>query len=103
MPTLPVLPERRCDNCFTRYRPKQRLKKNDRHGFCCPNCKKQFHKFGGSYGKLKPFIETEIKKRIRELSPADALAIEAIRMRLLSLEEFCGRIRDAVFFCEPPK
>ena len=83
-----VLPERRCDNCFKRYRPKQRLKKNDKHGFCNPNCKKEFHKHGGSYGKLKPFIEAEIKKRIKELSPADAARIKIIEARIERMEHF---------------
>ena len=95
MPTI-VLPRRRCDNCGAFYRPKQRLKKNDRHGFCKPACKKEFHKHGGSFGKLKPVIEKAVKERIKALSPADANRMEAIERRLQTLEEFCGRLIDVI-------
>ena len=86
------LPRRKCDNCGRMYQPKRPIRGRER-GFDSDNCRKEYHKHGGSYSKLKPFIEAEIKKRIRELSPADATRIEAIEARLLAIEESLARVR----------
>jgi len=81
-----ALPRRHCDNCAKRYQPKQPLRRNQRHGFCCETCKKDFHRHGGSYAKLKPVIVEEVRRRIRELAPMDAGRLEAIERRLTRIE-----------------
>ena len=86
------LPRRKCDNCGRMYQPKRPVRPGER-GFDSDNCRKEYHKHGGSYGKLKPFIEAEIKRRIRELSPADATRIEAIEDRLKQIEQNWNRVR----------
>ena len=96
---IPILPRRRCDNCGVFYRPKQRLKKNDKHGFCNPACKKQFHKHGGSFAKLKPVIEAEVRKRIKILSPADGTRMQAIEDQANRHEAMWQALKAALDFC----
>jgi len=62
------LPPRRCDNCGARYRPKQPLRPDKKYGFCKPECKKQFHKHGAAYIKLKDVVEKLISARLKELA-----------------------------------
>jgi hypothetical protein len=89
------LPKRKCDNCGATYRPKRPLLPGER-GFHADNCRKEYHKHGGSYGKLKPYIEREIKKRIKELSPADASRMEAFEVRLFKIESALQAIANAL-------
>lgn len=79
------LPKRNCDNCGTRYQPKRPLMTGER-GFCKANCRKEYHKHGGAFGPLRRALDKELKKRIKELSPADATRIEAIESRLEQIE-----------------
>ena len=60
----PVLPPRPCDNCGVKYRPGRKLIPGQ-HGFCQDNCRKEFHKRGGSFSKLKPEIAKEVRKQVR--------------------------------------
>jgi hypothetical protein len=61
-------------------------------GFCSPNCRKEYHKHGGAFSKLKPVVIQEIKKRIRECNPADEVRISAIEKRLERLECLCQAV-----------
>jgi hypothetical protein len=72
------LPKRKCDNCGTLYKPKRPLLEGQR-GFCCDAHRKEYHQHGGAYTKLKPFIEKEIARRVRE-------ELRDLRERVESLE-----------------
>lgn len=85
------LPRRRCDNCGELYHPFRPVVEGQ-GGFCQPNCRKEFHKHGGSFGKLKPVIVREVKARIRELRPIDGEWIERIETRLAKIEDFIRRL-----------
>ena len=88
------LPRRRCDNCAALYKLKQRLPEGQ-HGFCSANCRKEFHKHGGSFSKLKPVVVAEVKKRIKELSPADQFRMEAMEKRITELEQVIQKLRQS--------
>ena len=105
MPTGVIhnVPRRRCDNCPKWYQPSQPLRVSKRtgkleHGFCCDNCRKEFHKHGGSYSKLKPYIAQEIRSRIRELRPDSAEWIAGIEKRLSNIEDTLRSIQEAFSF-----
>lgn len=36
-------------------------------GFCCDNCRKSYHKYGGAYRKLKPVMVQMVEKKFAEL------------------------------------
>lgn len=91
------LPKRKCDNCGTLYKPKRPLWQGER-GFCKDNCRKEYHKHGGAFGPLKRALDKEIKKRIKELSPADGPRIDRIERRLDKLEEMLSNVRSALNF-----
>jgi hypothetical protein len=66
------LPKRKCDNCGTPYKPTRPLRPGvDKFGFCQPSCKKEFHKNGGAFRKLKvmmeKFVRQELKSCLREI------------------------------------
>lgn len=79
----PQLPRRICDNCPTKFQPRV-----DAQRFCSGNCRKEFHKYGGSFPKLKSVLDEMMKRRIRELSPADTKRFELIELRLQILEDW---------------
>jgi hypothetical protein len=68
------LPRRKCDNCGATYKPKRPLLEGQR-GFCKDNCRKEYHKNGGAYRKVREImakiVERELKtcvdKRLREI------------------------------------
>ena len=64
------LPRRKCDNCGKSYKPKQPLREGMR-GFCCGNCRKEYHKHGGAYAKLRPVVEKMVRQHIREAVRAE--------------------------------
>ena len=72
-----------CDNCPTKFQPRVESQR-----FCSANCRKEFHKYGGTYPKLKAKLDESISRRIRELSPADTKRFELIEARLESLEKW---------------
>lgn len=93
-PEWAALPYRRCDNCGTRYKLKQPMRPTDKYGFCKPECKKQFHKHGAAFIKLKDvcFKEMEkwkkdFEKRLREIVREEIAATVVTD----SLLEFRGR------------
>lgn len=91
------LPRRKCDNCGTPYRPIRPLKP-DQHGFCQDNCRKEFHKRGGSFSKLKPVIIAEVRKRVRQLRPDSAEWIESIEKRIGRIEKTLESAQEAFNF-----
>ena len=76
------LPLKLCRNCGKRFKPK---KPDQVH--CCANCRKEFDKHGGAFSKLRIHMLREIKKRVRECSPADESRIAEIECRLQALED----------------
>ena len=94
------LPKRKCDNCGALYKPTRPIKP-DEHGFHHPNCRKEFHKRGGSFSKLKPVIIKEIRTRIREMRPDSAEWAASIEQRIASLECTLKSIQDAFSFRRP--
>lgn len=88
------LPKRRCDNCGITYRPRRPLREGER-GFHHPNCRKEYHKRGGSFSKLKPVIIKEVRRAVRERDPLDTAWQEAIERRIALMERFIGGIRAA--------
>lgn len=77
------LKRRICDNCPTKFQPRVETQR-----FCCDNCRKEYHKYGGTFPKLKAVMDQMILRRIRELSPADSKRFEGIEARLESLEKW---------------
>lgn len=68
------LPRRRCDNCGKTYKP-VRPRRTGEMGFCKDNCRKEYHKYGGAFRKLRGEIEKEVlkqlAKRYRLLEPCE--------------------------------
>jgi hypothetical protein len=60
------LPRRKCDNCGTSYKPVRPLREGER-GFCKANCRKEYHRHGGAYRKLKGAMEKMVDKQFRDL------------------------------------
>ena len=87
------LPKRKCDNCGSTYQPKQPIREGER-GFCKPNCRKEYHKHGGAFGPLRRALDKELRKRMKELSPADVVRIEGIEKRLKALEDYLRQVRE---------
>jgi len=99
------LPRRRCDNCGKLYQPVQPLRRNritgkEEHGFCQSNCRKEFHKYGGAYAKLKfllsDLVAVKFKTIQREGINADWM--RQIEARLANLEADLKTIREAFSF-----
>ena len=63
-----ALPKRACDNCGTKYKPKQPLRPGQKHGFCKPNCKKEFHKNSGAYRKLKVEMQKLVEQEFGRIN-----------------------------------
>lgn len=95
------LPKRKCDNCGMPYKPRRPVK-SEEHGFCQPNCRKEFHKRGGSFSKLKPIIVQEVRRRVRELRPDSAEWMTSIEKRISNLEETLRQIQEAFSFRRNP-
>jgi hypothetical protein len=83
------LKKRHCDNCGELYRPKQPIRPGEL-GFCSPNHRKEYHKHGGAFGPLRRALE----KRIKALSPADALRIREVEKRLDAIEQLLRAFRE---------
>lgn len=79
------------------YQQVKRLREGER-GFCESNCRKEFHKHGGAFVKLKPVIRDEVRKQVRQLNPVDAAFVEEIRSRLAALEDANKRMAEAFNF-----
>ena len=60
-PEWATLPKRPCDDCGTKYQPKQPVREGER-GFCTATCRKAYHKHGGAYRKLR----VEMRKMIEQ-------------------------------------
>ena len=91
-----MLPARRCRNCPKIFKPK---KPDQVH--CCANCRKEYDKHGGAFSKLRVHMLKEIKKRVRECSPADETRISAIESRLAALENIWQAIIPAAMKVKP--
>lgn len=89
-PEWASLPRRRCKNCPAIFKPVK-----PSQDFCSANCRKEFHKHGGAFVKLKAYVVQEIKKRIRELSPADETRIAALEKRIEQIEERFEKLTGA--------
>jgi hypothetical protein len=69
------LPRRHCDNCGKSYKPVRPLRPAiDKFGFCQPNCKKEFHKHGGAFRKLREEMRKLVEKRMREIAREEIAA-----------------------------
>jgi len=55
----------RCENCHALYRPNPRRPKQK---FCSDNCRKEFHRYGSSYGPLKTGLHKAIDKKYADLA-----------------------------------
>ena len=105
MPTgvIPGVPRRRCDNCPKIYQPSQPMRINKRtgkleYGFCCDNCRKDFHKHGGSYSKLKPVIQAEVRKAVKERNPLDPEWQRNIERQIAELQRIMHSFEEAFSF-----
>jgi hypothetical protein len=73
MPVSPEwanLPRRKCDDCGKSYkptRPRRILNGKQELGFCCDNCRKSYHKYGGAYRKLKGEMQKMVARQMEEL------------------------------------
>ena len=85
------LPPKLCRNCGKRFKP---IKPDQVHR--SPNCRKEYDKHGGAFSKLRVHMLKEIKKRVRECSPADETRISAIESRLAALEKMIEQWRNAL-------
>jgi hypothetical protein len=54
------LPKRRCKNCPAIFKPRQPTQE-----FCKPECRWEFHRYGGAYAKLRDKIGTAVREAIR--------------------------------------
>lgn len=88
---MPDYPKKRCQNCPKVFKPEQK-----HQNFCSPNCRKEYHKYGGAFAKVKAVMLVELKKRIRELSPADGPRIEVIEERLRCIEVALAAIHGSL-------
>jgi len=61
------LPRRRCDNCGHTYKPARPVVEGQ-HGFCKPNCRKEFHKHQGAYRQLKELLKKTVEKELKTIS-----------------------------------
>ncbi len=61
------LPRRKCDDCGKSYKPKQPLKKGQR-GFCSDAHRKEYHKHGGAYRKLKGEVLKLVNQRMERIA-----------------------------------
>ena len=87
------LPKRKCDNCGIPYRPLRPVRKGE-CGFHHPNCRKEYHKRGGSFSKLKPVILKEVRRAVRERDPLDTQWQERIEKRIADLERTMKGVRE---------
>lgn len=62
---------RRCDNCNTLFRPGRIWAK-----FCSEKCRKEFHRYGSSYGPLKTGLHKAIDKKYAELRRDTTTALQ---------------------------
>lgn len=82
---------KRCENCpalFVKHQPHQR--------FCSDNCRKEFHKYGGAFAKVRAEMEKQITKRIRDINPRDPETFAALIGRVQKLEGIVSAIRSAL-------
>lgn len=97
---LDYLPKRKCDNCGKYYQPSQPLRSGQR-GFCTGNCRKEYHKHGGAFVKLKPLmtaaITREVKERVRALNPHDAQAWNDLQLRVAKIEAAFAKMKEACY------
>lgn len=82
--TSEPLHRRRCDNCPKFFQQQRRWQR-----FCSPQCRKEFHYYGSSYGKLKETTEHLVHKAVREQLPA------AVREELAKLWKAIDELSEA--------
>jgi hypothetical protein len=90
--------QRRCGNCNVLYQP---VRKNQK--FCTKNkgqCRKEFHRYGSSYGPLKTGLEKTIDKKCAGLRAqvAEQLRIAAdvitkLEARISRIEQLCEGVQ----------
>ncbi len=76
------LPRRKCDNCGVSYKPKRPLLEGQR-GFHEDKCRKEYHKNGGAYRKVREImtkivtreLKTLVDKRLREITRDEIIRI----------------------------
>lgn len=83
------LPRKRCKNCPVIFKPKR-----PEQEFCSPNCRKEFDKHGGTFSKLKPVIEKEIARRVKERNPLDHEWQHKIEIELAGLRDFKRQVSE---------
>lgn len=95
----PNLPRMQCDNCPQKFQPKRRYLPTEKR-FCSDNCRKEYHKRGGSFSKLKPVIIAEVRKAVKERNPLDAQWQAGIERQLSAIQNTLDRIAE-VFATRP--
>lgn len=89
------LPRRRCDNCGKMYKPGRPLLPTEKYGFHAPECKKQFHKHGSAFIKLKAAMEKEMARQGKIFTAAVQGVLDDLSDRIVVLEaEARARVSD---------
>ena len=68
----------RCENCHALYR---RNPQRPKQKFCCETCRKEFHRYGSSYGPLKTGLHKAIDKKYAALRKELIGEMSLIRLR----------------------
>lgn len=58
---LQIGSRRRCDNDARPY-----TVKSENHRFCSDRCRKQFHRYGSPFLRLRPLISKEVERALEE-------------------------------------
>jgi len=74
----------RCENCHALYHPNPRRPKQK---FCSENCRKEFHRYGSSYGPLKTGLHKAIDKKYAELEKFTRAALVGLARRIENVEK----------------
>lgn len=93
----PNYPTKRCLNCPKFFKQTKPHKK-----FCSMQCKDQFNKFGGAYGKLKEKLFAEIAKQVREETQRELQDLNDVLTGLCAhVEVICERVGLSAVFPVP--
>jgi hypothetical protein len=91
---------RRCQNCHNLYQPTREDQKFCRDNSDPDKCRKEFYRYGSSYGPLKTGLEKAIDKKCAGLRAqvADQLRIAAdviakLEARIARIEQLCEGIQ----------
>lgn len=81
-----TLPKRLCDDCGTKYKPKQPVREKER-GFCSATCRKAYHKHGGAYRKLRVEVVKLVAREVaRQIIDEIMPLYNDLAVRVLALE-----------------